>query len=81
MLKYKRIAMMHWQLLQKHMVAKRQRMAGTLLFMYKKRLTEGFATLEHAYGRKESLQKVRNIQHARHLYNIALEQRAQDIRE
>lgn len=63
------------------MVAKRQRMAGTLLFMYKKRLTEGFATLEHAYGRKVSLQIVRNIQHARHLYNIALEQRAQDIRE
>ena len=56
-------------------------MAGTLLFMYKKRLTEGFATLEHAYGRKVSLQIVRNIQHARHLYNIALEQRAQDIRE
>lgn len=52
MLKYKRIALKHWQLLFKHHVNKRRKMAGTLEFLYKVKLADSLGTLEHFYGRK-----------------------------
>lgn len=65
MLKYKRIALKHWQLLFKHENQKRLKMAGTLQFLYKSRLALSLGTLEHFYGRKVPQKKVLKTQQAR----------------
>ena len=51
MLKYKRIALKHWQLLYKHQEMRKQRLGATFQNLYRKKLAEGLATLNRFYGR------------------------------
>ena len=65
MMKYKRIALQHWQLLYNHEDNKKRKMAGALLFIYQSRLASSLGTLDNFYGRKVPKKQVQKTQQAR----------------
>lgn len=68
MLKYKQIALKHWQLLYKHQLAKKHKMGSLLHYMYLSRLALTLGKLEQVYGRKVPAKKVHQARKAQEFH-------------
>ena len=62
MQKYKGIPYQHWQNLKLHYTEKKKKMAGTLHFIYKARLSQAMGVLDHYYGRSVDPKQVLKTQ-------------------